>query len=876
MDKLLDASCHVAFAGLIHDTGKFIQRASLEIPKNVRETHYQLYCPKKKDGYWTHLHAAWTALGFDAIEQTVPDLLQSDAYPFDSRTSTGEGSKLTNTLVNVAARHHAPDGFLDWVIATADRVASGFEREDFEDETKDSSKDKGYIRTRLLSLLEEVSLDGREKFHREDLQKGHVLEPFCAASIFPTALAQIEASNLNTAIGEYRHLWEAFTAALAPDSVNAIPAAFRKNWPLWIDVFDTAWLTYTQNIPSATAFGVKPDVSLYDHSKTTAALATALWRWHEEMGRTNAAATVALRTGSEKNVKKFLLVQGDFFGIQNFIFSEGSETNRQSTKVLRGRSFYVSLLTELAALRVLEALHLPSTSQIINAAGKFLIVAPNTPATHRALDTVRKELSEWFLKNTFATSGIGIVAVDAACTDFSGQKYTELLDRLHAALETAKYQRFDLVHLENPVFDADFSHGVCAWQSRLPADGKLGTAGEPSCALSRDEILIGASLVNFTRLLVLDKDADIHTSEHVRVCELPIFGYRIAFTQDRDTSGCFSAFAASGKLHRCWDFSLPTDEREVLWKGFARRNINGYVPRYNESDFTTGGLIQDAEAAPGRIKTFEHIAASGSFDGKGVKCLMTLKGDVDSLGLIFRKGLAGTTKNSDRVMTFAKTATLSRQMNAFFAVYLPVLCAKRFPNMYTVFSGGDDFFLIGPWREAQHLGKALNQQFAHFAAGNPEVHFSVGLVMTKPFVPVRTLSENAEEALSSSKAYKGKNAVTIHGETIPWSALESLNEMECFLVDTLGTGDATTSYLYGLFRTLEMAGDTETPESAMWRSRLYYTTTRLFERNRLNGNAKAPVSREEFITKLVLTLEKQGSAFRIPLSNVFYSLRKSR
>ena len=83
--------------------------------------------------------------------------------------------------------------------------------------------------------------------------------------------------------------------------------------------------------------------------------------------------------------EKLLLIQGDFFGIQEFIFATGGETQRRAAKLLRGRSFYVSLLTECAALAILDRLALPPTSQVINAAGKFLIVAPNTDATRAAL-----------------------------------------------------------------------------------------------------------------------------------------------------------------------------------------------------------------------------------------------------------------------------------------------------------------------------------------------------------------------------------------------------------------------------------------------------------------------------------------------------------
>lgn len=78
--------------------------------------------------------------------------------------------------------------------------------------------------------------------------------------------------------------------------------------------------------------------------------------------------------------------------------------------------------------------------------------------------------------------------------------------------------------------------------------------------------------------------------------------------------------------------------------------------------------------SPGAGKTFGHIACEdrqprderGGWQGQSA--LMTLKGDVDNLGLVFQKGLAEP--------TFAKMAALSRQMNAFFAVWLRPLCRK--------------------------------------------------------------------------------------------------------------------------------------------------------------------------------------------------------
>ena len=292
-------------------------------------------------------------------------------------------------------------------------------------------------------------------------------------------------------------------------AIESIPASHRQHWPLWLDHFDTAWLTFTHAIPAATAFGTKPEVSLYDHSKTTAALAVALWRWHEAEGRTDAPATAQLKDRTDWDTEKFLLVQGDFFGIQDFIFADGSKTRRDAARLLRGRSFQVSLFTELAALKVLDALELPPTSQITNAAGKFLIVAPNTAGARVALQQVHEELNAWFLQHSFGLAGLGLAAKPASCNDFLEKKpehrFQALMTALFADLEKAKLHRFDLAGNSPSVFDVAYPQGVCAYNDRLPAD-QLDGEGNPSAALSRDQIAIGKGLSRQDRLLLLRQD----------------------------------------------------------------------------------------------------------------------------------------------------------------------------------------------------------------------------------------------------------------------------------------------------------------------------------------------------------------------------------
>lgn len=431
----LEASTRVAFAALIHDIGKFAQRANLPLEKDKLTANLQLYCPYHQVGnYFSHHHAAYTGIALEQIEPFFPDLIKSDCYPFSSRTSQTD---ITDSILNAAAAHHKPATFLQWVIATADRVASGFEREEFEQYNKVKQEEinqlskKNHYQTRLLTLFSKIQLNQPANY--SELEHCYPLKPLTANSLFPLKRAQYEPQNDKAAQQEYHELWKGFLQGL-----DKIPPSHRHNWQLWLDHFDSLWQVYTQAIPSAT-YKVRPEVSLYDHSKTTAALATALWRWHEEHQKTDERVALSLKNRAESwNEEKFLLIQGDFFGIQDFIFSAGKETNKQVAKLLRGRSFQVSLFSELAALKVLQACELPSTSQIINAAGKFMIVAPNTAQVRQAIEQVQQALNQWFIKHTYGLVGLGLAILPASCNDFIGNQFKVLVKELFKQLEFRK------------------------------------------------------------------------------------------------------------------------------------------------------------------------------------------------------------------------------------------------------------------------------------------------------------------------------------------------------------------------------------------------------------------------------------------------------
>ena len=656
-------------------------------------------------------------------------------------------------------------------------------------------------------------------------------------------------------------LWQAFLAGL-----QQIPQAHHNNWPLWLDHFDTLWQSVAHAVPAAHS----ADVSLYDHSKTTAALATALW----------------LRRTAAEDSKEILLIQGDFFGIQNFIFAAGSATNRRAAKILRGRSFHVSLFAEVAALKVLEACALPPTAQIQNAAGKFLIIAPNTAAVRDAVTHARTDMNAWLLEHCYGQVALGIATQTASRDDFSNpEQFAQLVQDSFEALERAKLQRFDLTGAAPTALPVAYPNGVCPYDQRLPATG---TVDNPQPAiLSADQITIGEQLFKKDRLLILDRDIAIHPEDKkAKKLQLSIFGYTIAFTKAEHIKK--DNFELADELRRCWDFSLPQLDNDSVWHGYARRYINAYVPRFRDEDLQDPDKYrpmqddEEDEVKEGHPKTYNHLACEElqliDKNWRGKIAIATLKGDVDNLGSIFQKGLAAP--------SLAKMAALSRQMNQFFSLWLPAYCAAHARNTYTVFAGGDDFFLIGPWLQIQALAAAMRENFKKYTADNPQLTFSAGIAISKPGLPVPKLSAYAEEALEKAKNYPprkkddeasqkpkpSKNAICIYGETLSWDDWPKIKDAFDEIKKLRDKYQISTGYLYDILQYCNLAQqeDAGNIAASMWRSQLYYRSRRFVRDKKLDEATYNELLRV-FCNEGIRTLQ---SRFRIPLFNHLYQLRE--
>jgi len=846
----------IAMAGFFHDIGKLADKEMLNISQEYIDNHSGMYLPFF-NGRYSHQHAVYTAAFIEQMKDFLPEELNGPGW--------GEG----DSFINLASGHHNPQTPMQWIIAISDRISSGWDRAEFDEVYNKAITPKDYRKTRLVPIFEHLSAEaGRYPVSSEDYKYCYPLRPITPMNIFPGLKDQIYPKDNDAVSRDYNSLFEGFVEGLKGLLHR------QENMKLWFEHFESLTMSYASSVPAARVGHVIPDVSLYDHLKTTSALSAALFLYHRQTG------SMTLSDIKDGDVKKILIISGDFYGIQNFIFS-GGDVQKNRSKMLRGRSFAVSLFSELVADMLCRRIGIPSLAIILNAAGKFTLVASNTEETKQAVSDVEKMINDWLIKMSYGEMAMGITCVDASPKDLVKGEFEKVWDSLQKAMDRKKYQKIDFSKYGGPVhdylesFNNSLKHPVCPFCGKRPSDNRTERshfAGdkESSCALCRDHIYLGENIVKKQHLAIMTKDASIKGDENQKLLE-PVFGeYQVAFLE-----GELKDMARNGTLLKYWNIS--NDIKKMTSVNVTARFINGYVPVYSKEDDVNPEQI-------GAPKTLGDIASKAlnisSEKHTGVEALGVLKADVDNLGLLVACGLKG------EMFTLSRLATFSRQLNHYFSIYIPYLLEAEpaFNDVYTVFAGGDDLFLIGPWTRIIMLSKRIRETFSEYACNNKEIHLSAGVSIHKPNTPVGFMAESAEEAMESAKGTGSErgNKVTIFSQTVPWNELEQLTAVQSEIEGWLKKKWINAAMLYRMNHIIKLAGEEnrlvrnneihlEDMECTKWRSMLAYTTGRNAAKE-LKPEEREPVI-ETVGKNLTKWLLAYGSKLKIPVWNILYNRR---
>lgn len=866
-----ETTLKVSAAALCHDIGKVIDYDLLNLPADFRERHANLYQPfHRSSGQYTHSHALLTAAFIESQKDYLPPVFNpSHDEPW------GEGEP----LINLAAGHHLPESSpWRWLIAEADRLSAGWERQPASGETELVAP-QHYRRTRLAPLLAQLCPEnsGEERSGRQIINLVLPLAPLSPETIFP-----LPRTSGSDDAKLYKQHCQGFL-----DNLRSL-AHRTESVELWLEHFDSLLLHYTAAIPALRAGDVEPsrDVSLYDHGRATAALAAALYLYHKETD------TLSVEAVRDQQKAKFLFISGDFYGIQDYIFASGGETQRYRAKLLRGRSFTVSLLTELMADLLCREVGLPFLSVVLNAAGKFMIIAPNTNAAKDAVQKVRQEVNQWLYEVSYGENAVGLTCRTVKPTELLAGGFRTLWLAIGQDLEAAKLDRLEAQHFGSvanylDLFRNDLPRPLCPLCGKRPSrlaaedDDYVKEVGS-CCQTCRDHIFLGTNLVKRRQLAIVKQSAALPDPQNRLL--VPLLGrYQVFFPE-----GQLRSLAQTRELMRFWDLALPSPT-ETLPLQMTRRFLNGYVPVVRPEDRDDDRLAELAadELVPENPKTLGQLArqaltftpVAGQYEG--LAALGVLKADVDNLGVIMLEGLP------PEKFTLARLATLSRQMHFFFCYFLPYLLQreKDFQDTYTVFAGGDDLFVIGPWSKILSLARTIPLEFARYVGQNEVLHLSAGIVLAKPHVPMQHLAAMAEEALEAAKTGE-KNALCLFGEVVSWPVVHALADIRGKLESWWQAGWLTKGLLYRFNDLITLAGEERRLlklgsgvyltdlACCKWRSYLAYTVGRNVAL-KLKDDARQRAVREVH-ENLAAWLEKYGSALKLPLWELLYAKRLRR
>ena len=713
-------------AALLHDIGKFRQRTVTTSPYGRHQAH-----------------------GFEFVTEDFSGFFHQC------------GGDLSDAILNHHERRQTKE--IEKQVTLADWL-SAKEREGDDREREQPAA------SALVSIMSRLQVPGKRT--PEELR--YALNPldFRRDSIFPTGDPDIQPSG-------YKKQWEAFTQELqrlAGDrgyqsaDYQTVVALLHK---------------YTARMPSATPWEkgderTVPDVSLYDHLRTTAAIAGCIYRevLPDDL-------TGYLHQSGDKPL--CTLVKGDISGIQNFLYDIRSAG---ASRELRGRSFYLQLLTEAIALWILRQFDLPITNLLLASGGHFYLLLPYRE-TGTQIDNLCAEIT---LKLWEAHRGdLSIVLADVPITASDFDQFSGKWDSVSEAVNRRKWTKGSELSKET-MFDFFFT----------PRDeGKTDNYGFDE--LGGEQLREAEYLVTFD---IPDQPitGQPHWQEIIRS-----FGLDVHPVPSWTNKPPAPANAHRVTVHRlnCTEFLSDEILEGFRWGelpvSYDFRPLPQVIPRKPDSD---------------AVADFDQLAEAS----EGVKWLSVLRMDVDNLGELFKNGLCASA-------SISRMSTLSETVRFFFEGYLPQRCrdynADHTPQILElIYAGGDDLFLVGGWSSVPDIAWQIREDFRAFVGGD-HVTLSGGIAIEHKKYPLYQLASDAAGAIDAAKDLrKAKDAVSFLQKPMGWEDFKQVNGWQQRLFDAVsGKKPVSNSFLTRLSEIYHLYESDKTNQ-CKWVWRLIYHLSR--------------------------------------------------
>lgn len=484
-----------------------------------------------------------------------------------------------------------------------------------------------------------------------------------------------------------------------------------------------------------------------------------------------------------------MIVVGNISGIQRYIFDVPEAGGGQARR-LRARSFLIQALAECAAVRVLDEFAWPinEAHYLFQGAGNFILRGNGDSNRLRRL---RHELNQNLLQEAAGEIRLFLGVGEG------GNDVENFLQAQHQ-LQAVKCSPW------RPLVD---------WQ---PRDLILPSLKTP-CQLCR-------------RAAGEIPEADPDTAEQRLVCQSCAANSKIgrilpsvhALLLTKRSEGDFRWCQINGKLipkNITPSFAECTAAvAEIRFTAKATQN-GGQEPVGRLSRRLMTRVPVDSTGAP---IWFTELAAQA----QGDKLLAVLKADVDSLGVHVQQYL----REQSTLTPYLRFADV---LDAFFTEQLPTEIARHpqwNSTIYTVFAGGDDLIMIGPWNVMLDFAGCLRELFQ---TRFPELTLSAGIALFKPKRPIKTAVEQAEELLVQAK-HPPKDQCAALGQVWNWRDHAGILVQAKQLVTWIERGEMQRGWLHTLLEFAAARQGLTSPDrkpDLLATARLAYHVNRNYRRN---------------------------------------------
>ncbi len=648
------------------------------------------------------------------------------ARHLDSRAHPLSGQALVSQYLNdpdvneIILYHHAKDlrkanvsdDSLAYIVYFADNIAAGVDRREVEGEYP-SGFDPGLPLASVFNLL-----------NNNETHLNHRLSGAEEINL-PSDIKQIDP-------GSYNRLVQDLKTGLA--AIN-----WRAEYLNSILELLEAHLSY---VPSSTFIGEVADISLYDHQRLTATLASSVYLYLLANGRQNFKDELLVNEAKFRQEKAFLMFSCDISGIQSFIYTISS---KGALKALRARSFYLEILLEHIVDTLLSAVNLSRANLIYTGGGHAQILLPNTSEVVDKFKNILGNINRWFMDNM----GIGLFLAHAF-QECSGNDlmnlpreqnpYQSILRSLSQQLEEHKLRRYgadDIRRLNNGGYENSGRECTnCGSISQL-----LGQDENTNCQFC-------SSMQQFSREII--KENTLLISSKVRLD--PYVNVTLPAGDGKD---CFLAAVPEAEVSQLL-IKRPGEIKSIYAKN---KMYTGYS---YSTRLWMGDYFYDID---GDMPTFEQLAERKD----AIERIAVLRADVDNLGAAFVNGFVREKENDEvernRYVTLSRFATLSRQLSMFFKFHIKALLKGELSAIEAfslrplpsegkkkaviVYSGGDDMFIIGAWDQVIEFAVELRHAFRLYSAGS--LTFSAGIGLYPGKYPVSRMAEEVADLESAAK-----------------------------------------------------------------------------------------------------------------------------